>query len=231
MDWFYFETKFKENLNIFNEDEKLIVKRNLSYFKRIDDLRAQLMFFIIWDIEYFYNNNKNYSWNYWILQLHTVLDVLIFMKDQNQIDALELNLLVNKNNNNKEILKFYDPEENMEFLNRLFNVLGIVNSLYYLDNEEIMKNMDEAPYYVSKKFVKYNEKYEELVRKMYTHDLNRWEENQCECSYLSNYEIDIAYKTEEYFQNLRLEWEKSIEIEKLEERNWRLLKRLENLMS
>ena len=229
MDWLYFEIKYKKSSNILNEDEKSIVNRNLSYLKRVDDLRARLMFFIIWDIEYFYNNNKkHYSWNYWILQLNYVLDVLIFMKDQNQIDALELNLLVNKNNN--KILKFYDPEENMEFLNRLFNVLGIVNILYYLDNEEIMKNMDEAPYYVSKKFVKYNEKYEGLVRIMYAHDFNRWEENQCECSFISNYEVEIAYKTEEYFQNLRREWENSIKTEKLEERNWRLLKRLEDLM-
>lgn len=38
--------------------------------------------------------------------------------------------------------------------------------------------------------------------------------------------IDIVYKTEEYFQNLRLEWENSIKTKKLEERNCSLLKRL-----
>ena len=27
-------------------------------------------------------------------------------------------------NFNNKLLKFYDPEENMEFFNRLFNVLG-----------------------------------------------------------------------------------------------------------
>lgn len=119
----------------------------------------------------------------------------------------------------------------MEFLNRLFNVLGIVNSLYFLDKEKIFEKMDETPYHVSKKFVNYNEKYVELARIMYTHEFNRWEENQCECSYLSNYEVEIAYKTEDYFQFLHSEWETSIKTEKLEERNWRLLKSLEDLMS
>ena len=50
------------------------------------------------------------------------------------------------------------------------------------------------------------------------------------CSYLSNYEVEISYKTEEYFYELRREWEGNITKEPLEERNWRLLKQLEALM-
>ncbi len=51
-----------------------------------------------------------------------------------------------------------------------------------------------------------------------------------ECSYLSNYEVEISYKTEEFFYNLRKAWEESITKEPLEDRNWRLLKQLEYLM-
>jgi len=65
---------------------------------------------------------------------------------------------------------------------------------------------------------------------MYTYDYKRWEEPLCKCSYLSNYEVEIGYTIEEYFYNLRKEWEGSITKEPLEERNWRLLKQLEDLM-
>jgi hypothetical protein len=66
--------------------------------------------------------------------------------------------------NNKE-LKFYDPEENMEYFNRLFNVLGIIDNLYIV-----------VKYYVSSKFNNYNEKYVDLLKIMYSHDFKRWEE-------------------------------------------------------
>ena len=49
-------------------------------------------------------------------------------------------------------------------------------------------------------------------------------------SYLSNYEVEISYKTEEYFYQLRKAWEESITKEPLEDINWRLLKQLEYLM-
>ena len=65
---------------------------------------------------------------------------------------------------------------------------------------------------------------------MYKYDYKRWEEPQCACSYASNYEVEISYKTEEYFYELRKEWEGNITKEPLEERNWRLLKQLEALM-
>ncbi len=62
-----------------------------------------------------------------------------------QIDERFANPILSKNlkvynkymsNNNNE-LKFYDPEENMEYLNRLFDVLGV------LDTKEIIKNYVE----------------------------------------------------------------------------------------
>lgn len=221
MNWLYFECKYKENQDVFMSEEKEIISRNLSYFKKVDDLRAKLMLFIIWDIEYFYNkNNKDYSWNYWIFQYHSILEELICkINDNLLLNLLSKNIkIVNQCIiKNKKILKFYDPEENMEFLNRLFDVLGIVN-------------IDVGKYYVSKKFINYNNKYVELLIIMYTYDYKRWEEPMCECKYLSNYEVEVGYKMEDYFQNLRKEWEMSIKTEKLEERNWKLLKSLEDLM-
>jgi hypothetical protein len=47
MDLLYFDIKYKENQNIFNDDEKLIVSQNLLYLKQVDGLRARLLFFII----------------------------------------------------------------------------------------------------------------------------------------------------------------------------------------
>jgi hypothetical protein len=225
MNWLYFETKYKENYNKFNESEKEIVKNNLTYFKQVDDLRAKLMFFSIWDIENFYHeNDKDYYWNYWIFQFHSILETTIFQIDNQK--SLPMNL---KNTNSK--LKFYDPDENMEYFNRLFNVLGIINLLPYIDYQNSERTEpDDVSYYVSKKFVNDNAKYDELLPIMYSYDFNRWEESLCKCNYLSNYEVDIVYKTEDYFQNLRAEWETSIKTEKLEERNWRLLKSVEDLM-
>jgi hypothetical protein len=64
--------------------------------------------------------------------------------------------------NKKGKLKFYDPEENMEYFNRLFNVLGILD-LY----------SESLDYYVSKKFVNDNAKYVELLRIMYSYEYRR----------------------------------------------------------
>ena len=50
------------------------------------------------------------------------------------------------------------------------------------------------------------------------------------CVNLSNYEVEISYKTEEFFYKLRKAWEESITKEPLEDINWRLLKQLEYLM-
>ena len=60
---------------------------------------------------------------------------------------------------------------------------------------------------------------------MYSHELKRWKEKYCECDTFQIYEVEIAYKTDDYFYNLRVEWENS-----LEERNWSLLKSLEDLI-
>ena len=172
-----------------------INSKNLLYFNKVDKLRAKLMYFIIWDIEYYYNeNNKEYNWDYWIIQSHSILDKSIFQMD----DRFFLTFYTIKFNDyysylsHKKVLKFYDPEENMEFFNRLFNVLGI------LDNHRVDVN-----YYVSKKFNNYNKKYVELLKIMYSYDFKRWEENMCECSTFSSYEVEISYKTEDYFKSLR----------------------------
>lgn len=37
LNWNYFDIKYKENFNNFKEDEKLIINRNLSYFKQVDN--------------------------------------------------------------------------------------------------------------------------------------------------------------------------------------------------
>ena len=141
-----------------------------------------------------------------------MLDLLVFIRDE------RYNLVLLSNNFkltdyyllNKYDLNFYDPEENMEFLNRLFDVLGILVKL--------TKTLKED-YYVSDKFNKYNERYVELSKIMYSHKFQRIYENRCDCSLFSLYEVRIAYRTEAYFQNLRKEWLHSIESEKLEERN------------
>ena len=220
MDWFYFEMKFRENNEKFNEDERFIVNKSLKYFNEVDGLRAKLMFFIIWDIEYYNNNNDfNYCWNNWIIQFNAVLETSIFESDNEVKVPVEWDL-------NENILKFYDPEENMEFLNRLFDVLGIVNNVYTTD---IIESID-LPYFVSTKFINYNENFDEFIQIMYTHELKRWEEKYCECQAFQITEVGIVYKTEDYFQNLRLEWKQSKTKETLEERKRRLLKRLEELM-
>ena len=213
MNWKYFELKYKEYYEKINKEECLIVIRNLKYLNEVDELRARLMYFLIWDIEYYYNY---YDWNYWIIQMDTMGEELNFQPNDNITfvnPILSKNLIITNKYmfNNKNKLKFYDPEENMEFLNRLFDVLGV------LDVENNLLVFEQNKYYVSNKFINYNKSYEELLIIMYTHDYKRWEEPQCECSYVSNYEVEISYKTEEYFYNLRKEWEVNITKEPLED--------------
>ena len=99
MDWFYFEIKFREN------NERFIVNKSLKYFNKVDD--SKLMFLIIWDIEYYNNNNDfNYCWNHWIIKFNTVLETSIFESDNEAKVPVELDF-------NESILNFYDPEENM----------------------------------------------------------------------------------------------------------------------
>jgi len=93
-----------------------------------------------------------------MIQIDTMGEVYIFQQN----DKYTIKLLFN----NKNILKFYDPEENMEFLNRLFDVLGI------LDTNSIINSINKK-YYVSKKFINYNTKYVELLKIMYTYDHKR----------------------------------------------------------
>ena len=225
LSWIFRNDDTTEVQNILNESEQLIVKENLIYLRNVDEVRAKLMYFLIWDIEYYYNNNNiNYKWNDWIIQYESILEILIFKIDEDK-EWIFKTPIKNK------VLKFYDPEENMEFFNRLFNVLGILNISYVndIDNSED-PNIDEPLYYVSKKFNNYNKKFVELMTIMYKFDFERLEENLCSCSYLSVDEIEISLYAEDYFENLRKEWEWSIKNEKLEERNWVLLKRLEELM-
>ena len=245
MDWMYFSIKVNESMYLFDENgtmylfdenEKQVVNNYLFYLNKVDDLRARLMFFIIWDIEYFYNRNtKDYEWNTWVVQYQSMLEVLIFQMDEcnsyRSICLIQNTNLFNEYIDKEKELKMYDPEENIEFLNRLFNVIGIADVVY---NDKVINDdriiIDDEKYFVSSKFNNYNEKYVEVKKIMYKHDFKRWEENLCNCNYLSSYEIEISYKTEDYIQKLRKEWEESLNVEKLEERNWRLLIELEELM-
>jgi hypothetical protein len=90
----------------------------------------------------------------------------------------------------------------MEFLNRLFDVLGIYNNVYATDEPIILA---VTPYFVSDKFLNYNEKFNEFIQIMYSYDLNRWMEKYCECKEFQISEVEIVYKTEDYFRNLRVE--------------------------
>lgn len=230
MNFYYFDMKFKEFYNDFDESERFSIKCSLNYLKQIDELRAKLLFFTIWDIEYYYSEGeyKYKYWDYWVIQEDSIMDKSIF-----GVNDLYDSVLFSKEPSlndfllrNKDDLKFYDPEYNMDYLNRLFNVLGIMVSDIPVNLKTLKEN-----FFVSDKFNKYNERNIELLKIMYTHDFKRWEEKRCECSLFSLYEVRVNYCAEEFFQNLRKEWIATIKVEKLEERNWLLLKRTEDLMS
>jgi len=141
MDWKYYEMKYKEVLkgdsyksenslsfilfgsdtedlhNQLSESDKELVKDNLQYLQTIDELRAKLIFFIIWDIEEFYETKDyNYNWNYWILPYNTILDVFNFtIKWRLDMTLILIRYLENvKLITSNKYLKFYDPEENLE---------------------------------------------------------------------------------------------------------------------
>ena len=136
------------------------------------------------------------------MQENQYLDVLLFQMDDNYY--LKDGFLIKHIYLTKNILKFYDPEENMEFLNRLFDVLGIIK-LLELDDDVDNGVVQKIDYNVSKRFLNYNEKYTELMKIMYKYDFNRCYEIRCECEEFSAAEVEIAYKIEDYFKNLRVE--------------------------
>ena len=69
------------------------------------------------------------------MQYNSILEVLIFQMDY----KFQLKLCPNITK-----LEFYDPEYNMEYLNRLFNVLGIINNVYIVDNEEELERAQKG---------------------------------------------------------------------------------------
>lgn len=132
------------------------------------------------------------------------------------------NFKVEKNN---EDLPFYDPENNMEFFDRLYFLIG---SVPYNENPL------ETPVRSILLF-----KIEQLIESMYVrlynhNELVEWRRHHFHLKEKEQENSLIEYKVKDwiivFFKESKLEWEFLLEKETIIERNWRLLKEIEYLV-
>jgi hypothetical protein len=128
-----------------SDSDKELAKLYVIELKEIDKSRAKLLFFIIWDIRYNNNlNSKDYNWRFFEFRYQTIIGAVIFNVKGGFFSSLnDAKIPLNFSNIRKAgDLPFYDPENNMEFFNRLFDVLGIYEII----------GLEDSKYYVSDKY-------------------------------------------------------------------------------
>ena len=128
---------------------------------------------------------------------------------------------------NKEDLVFYDPENNMEFFDRLFILIGII---------PFNENPLEIPVY-SEPIQKINILAENIELRLIKLDntiiwsrgwyYNIKKEEEEENSFIEEKVKDWIVQ---FLKEAREEWEFLLKKEIIEERNWRLLNELENFV-
>jgi hypothetical protein len=218
-DILYIKYKIKKlNLNI-----PINLQKNIDYLYNVDFLRLKLLLFIIWDIDDYINNNNfnhiTYISNEGIYNIGCDLNVY----DNNNLDNFKVE-------NNKKDLSFYDPEMNIEFFNKLYNIIG---TLTFMENPLEYKirsnNLNE--------YILLKENLINRLEAVYRDNdvLNSiWnrggDDNDLNEAGMSIIEEQVKNWIIKFLNETRNEW---INFDKNEnaisDRNWRLLKELENL--
>ena len=198
------------------------IKNNINYLYKIDLIRLKLILFMLWDIDsYIGNNHYNY--------ITYKLDKPLFNIgcDSNIYNYNDLNNF--KIEQNKDDLIFYNTESNMYFFNKLHKVMGTPP---YLENPLKTK--------ISSDFFK---TYIEIKKGLLDDLIIFYNDGPFDNTWIrwaEDYEMDeneipkIEYRIKDWIINFlkeeRKEWELLLKKESIEERNWRLLKEIEELL-
>lgn len=201
------------------------IKEDINFLYEIEYERLKLLLFMVWDIDN-YIDNKN--WNY----ITYVYDgSSYYIKTNNNIyDYMDIdNYKVEKNE--KDLL-FYDPENNMEFFNQLYSIIGVPP--LWRDPLEIT----EYSSFQYKYMTIYNNLWSTLNNNFIHPDDTFLEETWLRDEESGDRDIKGVSKIENkirdwivlFLKEARKEWEESILHVKLEERNWSMLNNIKNKM-
>ena len=218
--------KYKgEHLNLtFPEN----IQKIWDYLYEVDLLRFNLLLFILWDIDdYIGNKNRiSYMLNKNLDIFHIGFDIEASIKSNNSYTKVFFEGI----KRNKKDLKFYDVEDNMEFFDRLYLILGMVpytedpTKTIVWDN--LLDNYDKS---IDELIDCLNEFYQDKIQKEET-----WHRYKEMYSKDENYIPLIEYKIRDwiiiFLEEQRKEWELLKEKESIESRNWRLINEIENLL-
>lgn len=196
-----------------------ILSEDLDFLYVFFLLRLKLLLFMIWDIDNYIGNKTCYiTWDYdETLKIYSIKAVETFYDffERDDFNVEE----------NKEDLPFYDPENNMEFFDRLYFLIGSVpynenpletpvRSLLLFKIKQLIENM-YSRLYECNKFVEW--------RRHHFHKKEEEEENRLIEDKVKNWIIV-------FFKESKMEWEILKKKETIFERNFRLLKEIESLV-
>jgi len=198
------------------------IQKDLDFLYDFFLLRLKLILFMIWDIDN-YIGNKNINYIRYVfdkrIKIYNIIADDIFY-DFFNIDNFKIE-------ESKEDLPFYDPENNIEFFDRLYILIGFI---------PFNENPLEIPLYsepIQKIRIMVENIESHLIRFDNSIVWNRgWYYN------ISNKEeYDILVIEEKvknwiikFLEETREEWENLIQKETIEERNWRLLNEIEDFL-
>lgn len=196
---------------------------NLDYLYKFFLLRLKLLLFMIWDIDNYIDNK---TWNYINCDYDKHFKNYNIKADHVLYDFFDWdNFKIEKN---EKDLPFYDVENNMEFFNRLYLLIGfvpynenpfhvLVYSQYILEIKNLAENIESNLIIFDNSI---------LWGRGWHYDIKEKEEKEM---------LLIEEKVKDwiimFLKETRDEWILLPKNEKdIEERNWRLLKEIENLL-
>jgi hypothetical protein len=203
------------------------IKKNIDFLYQIDLLRLQFLLYMIWDIDNYLGNE---NWNY----ITSILNEYAFNIgcNRNIFDFIDLdNFIIEKN---KKDLPFYDTENNMEFFDKLYKIICIPTFLEYplhikISSEFLVNYINLKKNLIEDLTILYSD--DPLATSSLDHTWMRIVEDHIS-------DVDgislIEYKINDwiicFIKESRKKWELLLKEESIEERNWRILKEIEDML-
>jgi hypothetical protein len=213
----------KYKVNYLKVELSIDLLNDLDYLYNFFLLRLKLLLFMIWDIDNYIDNN---TWNYIKCDFDKVFKNYNIKADYVSYDFFDRdNFKIEKN---EKDLSFYDLEANMEFFDRLYILIGFI---------PYNENPFEVSVY-SKPILEIKTLAENIQSNLIRFDnLISWGRGW-HCHIKEKEEQEMLLIEEKvknwiikFLKETRDEWTLLLKTEKnITERNWRLLKDIENLL-
>ena len=216
----------KYKVNKLNLKLPVDIEKDLDYLYNIDKLRLKLLIFMLWDID-FYVGNREINYLTYIINIDLFnigCDYTIF--NYYNIDNFKVE-------ENIKDLPFYDPENNMEFFNQLYLIIGMpvcmehpltkIFSVHLNNYINLKKGLEKRliGFYVDDPL---NNTWVRIEEEPAVEDPINDEDN------VSLIEYKIRDWIAAFLEEAREEWLILSEKESIEYRNWRLLDEIKFLL-